>query len=196
MTLVRVTPPTVDPVTTAEARAHLRVDEIEEDGLIDRNIKTATQRLDGASGILGRCLIAQTWDYSIPCFPYEIEIPLPPCQSISSISYLDDNGDAQALAMEDYQAFGLNGLPPAFIRPAFGQSWPTTRRQPEAVTVRFVAGFGSTGADVPDDLRQAILAHVAQMYDNREGFVDAASLRLSGPLTYDEMIAPFRAWIA
>ena len=37
-----------------------------------------------------------------------------------------------------------------------------------AVTATFVAGYGTTAADVPDDLLSAIKAVVTDMYQNRE----------------------------
>ena len=195
MTLIRVTLPPVEPISLLEARDHLRVDEAEDDGRINRNIRSATERLDGPGGLLGRALVTQTWDYSIDAFPYEIELPLPPCQSVGSISYIDDNGDGQTLSTDDYQAYGLGDQIPARIRPAFGKSWPSTRHVPDAVTVRFTAGYGDAPDDVPEPIRQAILVHVAQMFDYRLGFVDEQrSAHMDAPLDYYDLINPYRLW--
>lgn len=195
MTLVRVTPPTVEPISLLEAREHAQLTHHEEDGMLQRNIRAATSRLDGPNGLLGRALITQTWDYSLDAFPYEIELPLPPCQSVGSVSYVDDNGDSQTLPTEDYQTYGIGDHISARIRPAFGKSWPSTRHVPDAVTVRFTAGYGDAGDDVPEPIRQAILAHVAQMFDYRLGFAsDQRSAHMAAPLNYYDMINPYRLW--
>jgi uncharacterized phiE125 gp8 family phage protein len=49
-----------------------------------------------------------------------------------------------------------------------GASWPTdvdVRKQ--AIQINFDAGYGATGASVPDDLKEGILQHIAQMFENR-----------------------------
>ena len=57
---VRTVVPSVDDplLTTAEAKAHCRVDTSDDDTLIASLVKAATAHLDGWSGILGRCLVS------------------------------------------------------------------------------------------------------------------------------------------
>ena len=58
---VLVTPPAETPVSRTEAKAHLRVDGTGDDDLIDGLIDAAVAHLDGYTGILGRCMVTQTW---------------------------------------------------------------------------------------------------------------------------------------
>ena len=78
-----VTPPASPPVSLAEAKAFLRVDHDAEDDLIAGIIAAATNLLDGRTGILGRCLEAQTWELAIDRFPSaEVQLPLGPVVSV------------------------------------------------------------------------------------------------------------------
>lgn len=118
-----------------------------------------------AERITRRALVTQTWDLFLDAFPgWELGVPKPPLQSVSSISYVDTNGTAQTLASDQYLV-DIKGEP-GRITPAYGLTWPSTRAQNNAVTVRFVAGYGAAGA-VPDGIKNWMLLRIRQLYDNR-----------------------------
>lgn len=147
---------------------------------------------DGQDGILGRAIITQTWEMKLRRFPIgkaAITIPLPPLQSVSSITYVDSDGDEVTLDTNLYQVVN-RGKHKSRIAPAWGQTWPSTRDQEDAVTVTFVAGYGDAAADVPTNLINAGLLLVADLYGHRE----AQSI---GSVIYenkavDRLISPFR----
>ena len=64
--LLMNTPPTVEPVTTVEAKAHMRVDIADDDTLIAAYIKAARVNLEL---ITGRRFMTQTWTYYMDRFP-------------------------------------------------------------------------------------------------------------------------------
>lgn len=194
MTLTLITAPAQQPVTLAEAKAHLHFDSAIEDTRISDLIETATQRLDGRDGKLGRCLITQQWRMTLPCFPRVIAVPLPPCQAIVSITYLDADGAEQTLDPSAYRVAGLNGSDPATIRPAYGTSWPDHRHDVESVTVTFTAGYGDAPANVPSPLRSAILMHLAHLFEHREAVTMGAGYITETPLGYDDLIRDYRLW--
>jgi uncharacterized phiE125 gp8 family phage protein len=193
MTLVLVTPPSVDPVTLEEARNHLRLDAEgspathADDDLVQALITGLTKRLDGSAGILGRALCTQTWDLFLDEFPClttqdlqkgktkaDIKVPLPPLQHVEFIRYVDADGVEQTLSPTLYQVAGAgNGDARARIVPAPSQSWPSTRSQPEAVRVRFTAGYldnsspGDTQAGVPGNIKLGLKAALSWLYENR-----------------------------
>lgn len=92
------------------------------------------------------------------------EIPaVAPVSSVSSITYLDTDGNSQTLATSVY---GVDtNRKPATVYLKYGQSWPDVYDQWDAVTVTYVAGYGSTGDDVPAAARSAILMLVRHRFD-------------------------------
>lgn len=184
MRLKLVTPPVVQPVTLDEAKAHLRVTAADEDAHITSLIAAAVGHVDGPSGVLGRALVEQEWDLLLDAFPCdELELPLPPLRSVTSITYVDEQGATQTLAPAAYEV-DASGV----VLPAYGQTWPRTRAQRNAVTVRFKAGYGTTGASVPAAIRAAILLLVGDLYANREAQGDT----LARNATVDALLFPYR----
>ena len=103
--------------------------------------------MDGPFGILGFCLVTQTWTIKLPYFPDEgIPLPAGPVQSVTSVTYTDTNGTSTVLASSAYTVVGIGDRSGASIVPAYSTCWPTTRDVPEAVTVVFVAGVGTASA--------------------------------------------------
>src|SRR5262245_20981499 len=97
--------------------------------------------LDGTSGVV---FITQTFDYSASAFPATgLVLPRWPVQSVTSISYVDGNGDPQTIAPEGYEVDPTSK--PTVVTPISG-TWTG------AVTVRFVAGYGDDADDVPENV--------------------------------------------
>jgi hypothetical protein len=74
------TAPAAEPISTDEAKMHLRVDASDEDMLIQSYIKAARQHCEG---VLNRQLVTATWELWLDNFPGKdhIDIPLPPLQA-------------------------------------------------------------------------------------------------------------------
>lgn len=120
----------------------------------------------------GRAFINQTWDLTLDKFPKgddAIEFPYPPLASITSIAYYDASGSTASLASSDYQT-RLPTEQPGWIKPAVNKNWPSTQNREDAVTIRYVAGYGSAASNVPMPIRHAIKMQVAHLYENREAF--------------------------
>lgn len=162
MGLVLVTAPAAEPVTTAQAKAHCRVTHSDDDTRFDALIVSARE---WAQGFAGRAFISQTWDWTADAFPDVIELPLAPLVSVTSITYVDSAGVSQTLSSGAYQIDTKSVVPR--IAPAYGYSWPGTRDQYNAVTVRFVAGYGAAVTAHPDcaTARDAMLLHIEAHYD-------------------------------
>lgn len=100
--------------------------------------------LDGPFGVLGFCLVTQTWTIKLADFPCGgIPLPAGPVTSVTSVTYIDTNGASQTLSSSAYTVVGIGDRTGAKIVPAYGYSWPSTRDVPEAVTVVFVSGVGT-----------------------------------------------------
>jgi uncharacterized phiE125 gp8 family phage protein len=82
-----------------------------------------------------------------------ITIPLPPLQQVVSVTYTDVNGAPQTL---DPATYIVNKDAPSDLSLVSGASWPSAALTPGAVVVRFIAGYGDKGSDVPEDIRMGI----------------------------------------
>lgn len=168
-----ITAPATEPLTTAEAKTHLRVDSATDDTYIGTLITAARQYVEG---YLGRALITQTWDLTLDAWPidssdgfYEsIIVPSPPLVSITHVKYYDTSGTLITAASSTY-AVDVNSTP-GRITPVYGTVWPSAQFIPNAITVRFVTGYGAA-ADVPAAIKQAMLLLIAQFYEYREEVV-------------------------
>lgn len=168
MGLSLIVPASEEPITVAEAKASpsLRVAVATDDTDIGTLITTAR---DMAETITRRAFITQTWELVLDGFPTGgIVLPLPPLQSVASIKYIDDNGDQQTL---DALLYAVDtDSEPGLVVPAYGESWPSTRDEVNAVRVRFVAGYGAA-ADVPAAIKTWIKMRAGTLYDNPQALV-------------------------
>jgi uncharacterized phiE125 gp8 family phage protein len=152
------------PVTLAEAKAHLRVDTTDEDALITAFIVAATEMAEQHTG---RALMTQTWDMTLDKFPDALELTRTPVQTITSVTYYDTAGALQTLAAPGYVLDAADGDDYAHITPAYGSEWPATRDQVNAVSVRYVAGYANAAA-VPESIKAWIKLQVSALFENRE----------------------------
>lgn len=163
MALKVVTPPAVEPVTLQEAKDHLRVDTANEDALISQTIVAARKWCEAYSGL---AFVTTVFDYYGDRLPALFELPRAPLQSVESIKHLDADGVLQTVSSSVYRVDAISA--PARIALGYGQYWPDTQAVVNSVVVRFTAGYGDAAADVPENLRQAILIMTAELYEQRQ----------------------------
>lgn len=136
-----------------------------------------------------RALITQTWDWFKDAFPSgDFEVPKPPLGSVTSIKYRDTNGDEQTWASANYNVDTDSA--PGRIEAAYGVSYPSTRAMNNAVTVRFVAGYGDAG-DVPESIKQAMLILIAHLYEKRELTEGSNVTPVVIPFSVATLLAPY-----
>lgn len=157
-----VSPPSVEPVTLAEAKAHLRVDSADEDALITRLIVAAREQCEQE---LDRSLAQQTLQLMLDAFPAgALLLPRGPVISVSSVQYVDTAGVLQTVSANDYTLD--DAQIDAWLLYAYGSDWPQARDQANAVRVQYVAGWPNSV--VPASIQQWILLHIGTLYANRE----------------------------
>lgn len=183
---VLVTPPVELPVTLAEAKLHMQVDFADHDTLIDGFLRTATQYMDGWTGILGRALVTQTWRQDFPCYREASRLALKPVASISGIKYLDASNVEQTLPDTVYRVLEDTIGPYVALKP--DQTWPSTYLRADAVSVTYVAG--STVDQVPRPIKTAIVMLAAHYYERRETASPDALTEI--PFGVNVLLAPFR----
>ena len=172
--LTLVAAPAVELFTLDELKDHLRIDasQTEDDAYLMRLVAAVRQHLDGYSGYLGRALITQTWRLDLERFSSVERIPLPRLQSVTSITYIDSNGDTQTVSSSVYEVIS-DGDWDGYVRKLTSQSWPTDVSTEYAypVSITFKAGFGDSWNDVPEDIRLAALMLIAETYMSRGEFI-------------------------
>jgi len=162
MRLRLITPAAAPPVSLAEAKAQLRIADSEDDTMIVGLVSAAVGQLDGRNGMLGRALVTQTWEMVLDTFPAgQITVPLPPLQTVESIKYQNDANVQTTLDPSEYVVDALSE--PGLIFPV--DAWPSTYFTPNAVVIRFTAGYGAADA-VPEPIKSAIKLRVQSLYDN------------------------------
>ncbi len=186
MGLKRTVAPSALAVSVEEAKEQIRLLNSDHDAPIERLIKAATEAVERYTG---RALITQTWRLALDEFPCrylntqqrnhyqyptnEIRLPRPPLLAITSIVYVDQDGNDQTISNTLYNATA--DLEPARVEPAYGQVWPVARCEREAVRVTYTAGYGADSSSVPEAIRHAILLMVAQWFAYREPVGDVQS---------------------
>lgn len=180
------------PVLLGEVKNYIRVndDVTEDDALIVGLMQSATKL---AESYLNRHLITQTLDLTLDCFPSSdygvIYLPKAPVQSITSITYVDDNGATQTWGASNYLLDSKQE--PARLTTAYNISYPSIREQLNSVTIRHVVGYGANPSDVPENIRVAIMLLVGEMYNSRQESVYGVSVSQVS-ITADRLLSPYR----
>lgn len=184
MSIEVTTAPAEEPLTTDEAKAHLRIDGSEEEALIDAAVSAARHYAENKTRLK---LITQSLTITQSGFGPAVRLPFGNVQSVTSVQYKDaTTGAMTVLAADQYQL--VKSCVPNFITPAYLLSWPTVRHDWDSVVVEVVAGFGGRG-DVPLDIIAAIKLLTSHFYENRqEEFVGTITSKLS--LGADRLLMP------
>jgi uncharacterized phiE125 gp8 family phage protein len=183
-----VTVPALEPLTLTETKDHLRYTASDQDALISELIPAARRF---AENYCQRALITQTWDFALDRFPgwrVPIELPFAPLQSVTTITYTDAAGNPIVLAASLYQVDAVSE--PGRVALVFGEFWPQTQAELNAVIVRFIAGYGDSTGDVPAGIRQGMLMLIGHLFERRES---SAALTISKvPQAHEYLFDPYR----
>jgi len=156
--------PLAEPLTLAEALAHLRVSAGVEDAYITSLIPVVREACENR---IERTLISTAWRLVLDGFPASgvVELGMGPVIAVTSIEYLDQDGAEQTLATSawDLDTFAE----PARLYRAPGAQWPQTQATYNAVTINYTAGYGATDEAVPASLKHWLLLALADLYENR-----------------------------
>lgn len=208
MSVAVIAPPA--PFVSLElAKSHLRVDQTDDDALIDLQLAAACGSIDGPAGWLGRALGTQTlelrqdsfdpawwrfgvgfawsggWDWA--SWPFSrIALPFPPFQSVESITFEDGLGADQVLTPMGWTATDEG------VEPAFGMSWPSGRVAANAVRIRYVAGYAED--QVPAPIQAAVLLMIGDMYGNRESQLIGTRAAVAENPTLASLLNPYRIY--
>lgn len=164
----RLTQPAVEPVTLAEAKAHLRVDVSNDDALISAIIKAAREYCEE---YCDRSFVYTQWQAKADQWPIEFEVPRPPIATTGTftavtLTYEAIDGTTKTVAGADYRVD--RDSTPGVVRNVYEGTWPSDALfDANAITLTFWAGYGADGTAVPAAIRSAMLMMISHMYEHR-----------------------------
>jgi len=185
---VRTVAPATALVSLDEVKAHCRVDFDDDNAMLGALTQAATDFLDGWTGILGRCLISQTWRIDVYDWVGDIRMPFPDVQSVT-VKYFDADNAEQTVSsslyelLEDHRGSFVRFLD-AFTEPAIYDD------RSDAIQITLVAGYGDNISDVPQAIRQAALLLIGHWYESREAVTAGAMKEV--PMAVDALTKIYR----
>ena len=186
MTAALITPPTIEPVSLDDTKAHLRLDTDDDDALLTAAIVSARIHVEAATR---RALIEQGWRVYLDAWPQSriVRLPIAPLISVDMVTVYDQAGDPQTIASSGYDVDTVSAPGRLFI----GASAPLPTRYINGIEIDVTAGYGASSVAVPSPLRQAIMMLVAHWYEHR-GAVGHDLAGAIPPLGFEALIAPYR----
>jgi hypothetical protein len=200
--LVRATEPANNPVTLAEAKLHLRIDNTDDDALIGNLITAATR---WAEDYTDRTFCTTQWTMRLDSFygpvgspvqfglkadgnniegrqgtvpNLDVELPRPPMvqsgtATAVTITYTPSAGASTAtLDATEYRVD--RQATPGVCRPLYGMTWPSHLVDQNSTTVTWYAGYSADGTSVPAPVKSAVLMIVSHLWSNRDAVAEAA----------------------
>jgi uncharacterized phiE125 gp8 family phage protein len=184
MSLILTTPPSIEPISLAEAKSHLRISHTDDDTYVMRIIAAARRQIEARLDV---GLIQQSWSYFINRWPEcrAIALPLSPVIAVTDVMTYSDEDVGATLDPAHYYVDRRAKPPVLALRN--DRSVPVAGRRYAGIEVKMTVGYGTSAASVPEDIRQALLLSISAWYadrgENQSGFL---------PLMARELIAPYR----
>ena len=180
-----VTGPSSEPITLAEAKLYLRVDDSTEDALITAIITAARRKFENDTY---HYLMPQTWELYLnqnEINAEQISINKSDITAISSVKYYDQSNTQQTLSTNDYQT-AIQGRPYSIQLTTV----PQVYNRLEAMVIRFTLGYANAAA-VPEDIKTAIKTLIGTLYENRQTIVTGTQVN-EVPDTYKFIMENYR----
>ena len=177
--------PTIEPITAAQLKEHLRLDPDSDDSEMDSYIKVSREFVENYTNrsLINRTLkisIDGVTDVDVPLWEgmrvgpdislrkRSIALPRPPVVSVTSVTTFDDNDNSAIMNASKY--YVDTAREPAQIILRNGETWPTALRVGNAIEIIYIAGYGTSATSVPESLRLAIKQYATYLYEARGEF--------------------------
>jgi len=211
MSIQLVTGPATTAVTIQQVKDQARVSNTADDQIITEMTQAAVTYLEN---VMKRSFVETEWDLFLDRFPgagrlfavshinvvqaqdltvidtERNERAIRPTRSnllsVTHLKYTDVDGVLQTL-VEGTDFVIDTATEPGRVVEAVGKTWPTTQDIPNAVNLRFKAGYGATDANVPKDIQQMIKMLAAHYYENREAWVSEGSM-IETPMAVENIL--------
>jgi len=188
MALVMTAAPAAEPISLAEAKAHLRIDADDEDQLLTSLIVAARSLVERA---LALALVTESWSLYLDSWPRSgaIALPIAPVQAVAAVRIYDPDDTPTDVSSGTYAVDVLSD--PARLVLSAGAAQLLPARRLNGFEVAFTAGYGDETGDVPEPIRQALKLLVAHWFEHREPVV-LGQLAQEVPATVGGLLLPYR----
>jgi uncharacterized phiE125 gp8 family phage protein len=157
-----IVPPASYPITLDELKFHLRIIDNSSDAYLTSLIKRVTQF---AEKYTGRTFINTTYRTYREYFCECIVLKRSKLQLVNSVKYYL-NSILQTVDSVTYYNSVETDYSAIYL--VDGKDWPgTLDNRVQRIVIEFVAGYGADANYVPEDIKQGLLNHATQMYENR-----------------------------
>lgn len=179
--------PTFDPFDLVRARTQTRreADETDNDADLQDYVDSAVEYVESYTGtkLATQTVKLRAWGFDCATFT----LPMAPVQSITSITYVDQDGATQTLDPSVYVT-ALYGLSPT-VSLAYNQTWPAHRVGLGNIIFTVVCGYAE-GA-LPKKAMQAVRLMVGDWDENR-GTTDPSRVTAIEMVAVDALLANLR----
>lgn len=176
------------PLSVQDVLEHLKVDSdnAQSDTYYNALISTAAK---AAESFTRRDLINKTYTVTFDNWPTggAIDLRKSKVQSITSFQTYSSTGTWEDVSTDVYYLGDQELFGRIYLKS--GQRWPSvsgSARNHQRIKVVFVAGYGADADSVPDDLKLAMLNHIAAMNEQRGDWNVAGSLPVLSKLIYGQ----------
>jgi uncharacterized phiE125 gp8 family phage protein len=203
-----ITPPASEPITLAEAKLHLRVEDTTDDSYITTLMYAARVDIEAA---LKRQIINAQYKLVMDCPPETgvITMPRAPLVSVESVQYYANN----VLTTLSPSKYVVVPGDPGYVHPVASQSWlptlawpslalywPATDVRADAIQISFTAGMGATVGDLDPGaaavVKCAMFLLLGHKYEHRQAVLaDQGVTALELPLGVDRVLDPLRTGV-
>lgn len=177
---------TTQTIPLAEAKQYLRVDQNDEDAVINRQVLSAESLV---KNYLNLSLKNETYTYTLDAWPCPekdvwwdgvkdghinmltgdadyIDVPWGPNVVVNSFVTIDNDDVSYTFDAANYKVDSTSKH--GRVTLAEGAVWPATvLRTNSGIVINFTAGYGANDSDVPEAIRQAVLETLAALYERR-----------------------------
>jgi uncharacterized phiE125 gp8 family phage protein len=166
MTIITITPPASEPVSLAEAKLFMRIDQSAEDSLLNTLIAAARAAVEAGCG---RALITRRVRESLDIWRRDAVggavLGLGPVTNVVVVRLIASGGAQSVIDPARYRLEGAGDRP----RLVFEAGVPATLRTAGGIEIEYDAGLAPDAASLPVALRLSTLHVIAALYEARQG---------------------------
>jgi uncharacterized phiE125 gp8 family phage protein len=191
-----VTGPSVEPVTLAEIKTHLRgISHTDHDDLLNGLIKSAREYVET---VTNRAMVQRTLAAYYKDWPENdvFALPISPLISVSSVKYTTAAGTVTTYSADNYTV--ETALTPGLVMLGYEKTWPTATLHNDEypIEITYLAGYEPNSAspadytaNIPENLKTAVKFHVELMYDKPPEQYERTLQR-----AIDSLLSGYKVW--